>query len=525
MDIHIPVLAASAVRVLEERLWGHSQEVLMSVIEKVGDKLAQAIVEDFSIYQPWPKASRIIVLCGKGHNTADALYAIRKIVQDFPLTRITLLWFLQLDKTDSILSHIYNILTSMEVIEAEYQVLSILEQNFWDKVFQKRFDMTLDGVFGFNFRSPMPIHIVEALKVINTHVYSGLRVAVDVPSGLHEGVVEYAFQADFTYQTGFLKTVGLMRQYACWLGRMRFLNLNFYDQDTLLGLNISSLWGIDSTALIHLSLLKKANVSKYDSGVVAIIAGSLTYSGAALLAVRGAIYSGVGLVHAFVPENLIYTFAAEYPEVIWHKLPIVADSIDGVSLLQQLMALKELKTVVIGPGLTGYTSLNENLWLIGEKLSQPIIWDAACLTLSLLPILLMRKSLGFISIVTPHEGELKKLMGDMDPDHYESLKLFSKDYGLIICLKGYLTRVIIESSIYFILAGNPILARGGSGDILAGLLGGVVATEYENEGEILNLVCRGVLWHARASDLWAREEGERAVSLNHFFKYFSLALR
>lgn len=138
-------------------------------------------------------------------------------------------------------------------------------------------------------------------------------------------------------------------------------------------------------------------------------------------------------------------------------------------------------------------------------------------------------------VCLPHAGEFRRLAGGREPNS-EVLRAVAQETGATIVLKGPVTRISDGEQIFHSFFGGPVLARGGSGDLLAGLVGGQLAQSgvakrrpvppgSEDASAVLLAACRGVVWHGLAADLLARDRGQVAVQVTQLLDYLTAALR
>jgi NAD(P)H-hydrate epimerase len=415
----------------------------------------------------------------------------------------------------------------------------------------------------------------DLLREVNNHPAIRLRAAVDLPSGVGELAGDIAFHADFTYATGSVKTPLLKERNRDAAGRLRYCDLGFFDP-AFVGSPLAGDPSVPSrTSALPTNLVLKPSVlsslaglraslsDKRTFGHLFVIGGSRSYPGAALMCTRAALRSGVGLVTAFVPESLVPAFAASAPEAIWVGWPETPEgglALEGLHLLRA--RLERATALVIGPGLGPEP---ETHTLAGEivKLAEvPVVLDADALQPSILAA-----AQGKRVICLPHAGEFKRLAGGRiaevsvaqggmgilpmsgaakttgetglrqdtmagglpvprPADALESgssaLRAVARETGAVIVLKGSVTRISDGERIFHSFFGGPVLARGGSGDLLAGLTGGLLA---QAPVDPLLAACRGVVWHGLAADHLARDRGQVAVQVTQLLDYLPAALR
>jgi hydroxyethylthiazole kinase-like uncharacterized protein yjeF len=323
---------------------------------------------------------------------------------------------------------------------------------------------------------------------------------VDLPS---EGI----FQADFTYATGSVKTPVLG---AAEAGRVRYLDLGFFG-----GAEPGAERVLTREVLAPLAALRPAQTDKRTYGHVFVVAGSRSFPGAALMTVLAAIRSGAGLVTAFVPESLVPAFAACAPEAMWVGWPETPDgglALEGEHLLHA--RLERATALVLGPGLGREKETQALVESLVRRATIPLVLDADALQPAIVAAGKAPR------IVTPHAGEFARIAGKEKP------AAFAKTTGATVVLKGPVTQIYATEgkagTTYHSLFGGPVLARGGSGDILAGLIGGLLARA---PGDPLLAAARGVVWHGLAADALARAHGQVAVRTTQVLEFLAGVLR
>ena len=366
-------------------------------------------------------------------------------------------------------------------------------------------------MFGFQFRSPLDERAGAALRWANAQPVR-LRAAVDLPSGLDTAG---AFRADFTYATGVVKTPALACPNA---GRLRYLDLGFFGMERVVPNALD--YVLTSEILSPLSALRSPLSDKRAYGHLFVLGGSRNYPGAVLMTVLAALRSGAGLVTAFVPESLAPTFAARAPEAMWIGWPETAEG--GLALAGHYLMRERLERATaleLGPGLGREP---ETLALVREIVANapvPVVLDADALQADIV------RAGSAPRVLTPHAGEFARIAGDT------SLRDLCGETGATVVLKGPITHVGTAETVYHSFFGGPVLARGGSGDLLAGLIGGLLAQAGAvprgsgGASATLEAAARGVAWHGLAADALARAQGQVAVQTTQVLDYLSAALR
>ncbi|HEY1107339.1 MAG TPA: NAD(P)H-hydrate dehydratase, partial [Opitutaceae bacterium] len=304
------------------------------------------------------------------------------------------------------------------------------------------------------------------------------------------------------YATGILKTPVLGTAEA---GRVRYLDLGFFR-----GGEPGTERVLVPQVLAPLAGWRAAGADKRSFGHVFIVGGSRSFPGAVLMTVLAALRSGAGLVTAFVPESVAAAFAARAPEamwVAWPETPAGGLALEGEHLLRE--KLDRADALVIGPGLGREKETLALAESIVGRSEIPLVIDADALQPEIV------RAGKAPRVLTPHVGEYKRIAGDAE------LIAFAHEVHGAVVLKGNGTRIASGDAIHRSFFGGPVLSRGGSGDLLSGIIGGLVAREKD----IVLAAAQGVAWHGLAADALARARGEVAVTTTELLDYLSPALR
>jgi len=492
--VSAPILSCDETRELESRLLAGDEAKEWPAMQRAGRAIAAAVRRDFGEIGGFPANGRILVLAGKGHNGGDALIAARALGEVFPAARTEVIFVFGERSLRPLARRAWRELAQAGGARVDRPAVS--------------YDLCLDGVFGFQFRPPAEPRVAALLAAVNA-LPVRLRAAVDLPSGLGEGDPRgnTIFRADFTYATGVVKAPVVELDNGDVVGRLRYLDLGFLDGNP----TEASARVLTPAVLAPLAAFRAAASDKRSFGHVFVLAGSRSYPGAALMTVLAALRSGVGLVTAFVPESLVPAFAARAPEAMWVGWPETPGgglALEGQHLLHE--RLERATALLVGPGLGRE---GETLALAEEVVKHspvPLVIDADALQPGIV------RAGTAPRVLTPHAGEFTRLLAG------EDAREFSGTTGAAVVLKGRLTRITRGDRAFFSLFGGPVLARGGSGDVLAGLIGGLLAQAPEDP---LLAACRGVVWHGRAADALARAHGQIAVQITQLLDFLPTALR
>lgn len=486
-----PILTCDEARRFEAAYFGGDETREWAAMREAGRLVAESILEDFRERGGMPRGARVLVLAGKGHNGGDAMIAAERLLAARPGCRVDLGCPHGPAAFKPLASRAWRELIHAGGAAVEAVTLGRLAH---------RYDLVLDGLYGFQFRPPLDERSRAWLRAVNA-LPVGLRAAVDLPSGLAD---PDAFRADFSYGTGLLKSPVLDLAGA---GRLRWLDLGF---DAAATFPTCADWVLDPRVLDPLRALRPAAVDKRAMGHVVLVGGSRQYPGAILMSVLAALRSGVGLVTAMVPESLVPAFAARAPEAMWVGWPETPEgglALEGVHLFA---ALRDRATaVLVGPGTGKEAETRAALGEVVRTSTCPLVIDADALVPEVVGAGAAPR------VLTPHAGEFARI------SQGKALRACAADLRAAIVLKGPVTRVTDGGRVYHSLAGGPVLARGGSGDVLAGLLAGRLA---QRPAIPLVAACQAVAWHGRAADLLARARGQTAVSVTALLDFLPAAL-
>lgn len=271
------------------------------------------------------------------------------------------------------------------------------------------------------------------------------------------------------------------------------------------------------------ALPKRARVShKYSYGRALLIAGALGYAGAPVLAANACERSGAGLTHLMVPES-IYPIAAARCDgaVVTPLQDTAAGSISAEALPRILEVLGRVRACVIGPGLTPGADSKALVRAVLENAACPLILDADALT-ALQGETALLDACRAPLLLTPHEGEFRRLGGELSGGRLAGALRFTEEHpGVTLILKGYGTLICRGDTVCVNPNGGPAMAKGGSGDVLCGILTALLA-----QGFAPDLAARCAVWlHGRAGDLAAAELGEYSLAPSDLICRLPLAFR
>lgn len=379
----------------------------------------------------------------------------------------------------------------------------------------KESNILVDAIFGSGLTRPVSGFIGTIIENINSS--PAATIAVDIPSGLFAddtsknsgGII---IQADYTLTFQFPKYAFLMPENDIFVGSWHVLDIGLH-QDFINRVNVKNHLVLQKD--VEGWIRKRPKFShKGTYGHALLIAGSYGKTGAAVLTAHACLRSGVGLLHVHIPK-------IAYP-ILQTALPEAMLSIDRYDqYFSEIPDLSPYNAIGIGPGLGMESQSQMAFKLLIQQYRQPLVIDADALN-----ILSENKTwLSFLtpdSILTPHPKEFERLAGKWNNDFekLEKLREFTSKFRVIVVLKGAHTAICLpDGTCYFNSTGNPGMASAGSGDVLTGIITGLLAQQYSpTQAAIL-----GVFLHGRAGDLAARELGEYALIAGDIIKHMGEA--
>jgi hydroxyethylthiazole kinase-like uncharacterized protein yjeF len=384
------------------------------------------------------------------------------------------------------------------------------------------YDVYVDALLGTGLEDAVRGNYAQVIRYLNEA--RGVKFAVDIPSGLDADTgrpLGGAFQADLTCTFGMAKNGLFLEQGRGYTGRVEVVDIGILPE-------IADEVGIQGELLTReglrgLAMPRPRHAHKGNFGHVALIAGSHAMPGAASLATAAALASGAGLVTLFTRESVRPIVGARHPEAMIRALLPEDGDLDE-TVLSELGELLERKTAIaIGPGLGRPDMIRD---VIGMALGghAPVVIDADGLNVLCDDVDMLLDTFCPV-ILTPHVGEMARLTGvDAEEGMRDPLGwalALAQQTRAHVILKFSTTILCAPDGRYAInSSGNPGMATGGTGDVLTGLIAGLIASGMA----IWDAARLAVFAHGRAGDLAAAEVGERSLSATHVLRHLPHAL-
>lgn len=484
------LVTANQMQAIERRMFQAGMPIA-ALMEKVGIRLAQRIQ---ALY-PLADYPTIGVLVGPGHNGGDALVVAREL--HYQGYRVMLHRAAAAVKELTEQHWQYNI-TRLGVTE----VMNPAELGGCDAI--------VEGLFGFGLDRSISTPLSQVIETVN-----GFRkpiVSIDLPAGIHTdsgAVLGIAIQATHTLCLGLWKMACVTDEALPYLGQLELIDFQIplSDIQAVLGDRPRHQRVTAEFAAERLLQPRSPLTHKYQQGHLLLVVGSGQYGGAAILAGLGARAAGVGMLSIAVPQSLQFLLLQQLPEAVVIPCP---ETERGA--IAELPALDWSKygAIACGCGLTKEPRAIIERLLVVEK---PLVLDADGLNLlaelGLDP--LRRRSAP--TILTPHLGELRRLWPNLAADSRLEMAQQAAALGqCIVLFKGARTIVADpEGYTWSIGDSTPALARGGSGDLLTGLIGGVLSQGGGQGRDCLEGTAVAAWWQGAAAQAAAIEQGERGL--------------
>ena len=363
-------------------------------------------------------------------------------------------------------------------------------------------EIVIDALFGIGLNRSPDKWVGQIIEHLNNS--GAFVVSVDVPSGLFlDRAVENlksVVKANYVLSFQFPKLVFFLPETGVFSNQWEILNIGLsqkYIEQTHAGFEL-----IGKNEVLNYYIPREKFSHKGTYGHSLILGGSYGKIGAVSLASRACITTGSGLVSAYLPQCGYIPLQSSLPEVM-----VLTD--EGEKEILNISVKIDPDVIGIGMGMGTSEKTQKAFTEFLDSLKAPLVIDADALNILSLNKSLLKK-LPPKTILTPHPGELKRLLGAWadDFDKLEKAKQFSKTYNCILVLKDAHTIVIYDDQGYINTTGNPGMATAGSGDVLTGMITSLMAQKYEP----VKAAIFGVYLHGRAADIAIEKLGYQALT-------------
>ncbi len=484
----IRVLDASGARALDNYMINELGQPGYMLMENA----AAAVLDELFLIESAP----VLILCGKGNNGGDGIALYRRLVMQGVEADIVFFSDPKALTGDAGLN--FNIIRAVGL---PFYVVDTVDE-FTDVFCSKRFSVVVDALFGTGLSKDITGLYADVIEMVNkADVY---RLAIDIPSGIHADsgcVMGIAFRADKTVTFQTVKRGHVLFPGREYTGELSVKPIGILDAGY--GFTTDEFMLNDTDIKIRLPK-RPLNTHKGDNGRALLIAGSKLMPGAAVMSALAAVRSGTGLLKVMCSENASAAINVRVPEAM--TIPW------NVSTLYTLKdAIKWATAIAIGPGLGNDIETADAIELVLEA-HKPTIIDADGINTISLNRGLYDK-LHESVILTPHPGEMQRLteipVSDITDNPYSTASTFAQKFNTNLLLKGATSIIAMpDGRICYNITGNPGLAKGGSGDVLTGIILALASQGLD----IAEAAITGAYIMGKAADRAAECFGERSMT-------------
>ena len=487
----------------------------MVLMENAADGCARAIVDR------WPEhvGRGVVIVAGPGNNGGDGHVIARKLANRGIAAQVLLLSDPDRVRGDA--------RTNLDLLPAfGVPVIPLLDEVAvrGASTHLAHAGVVVDALFGTGLERPVGGRFAAMVELVNG---AGRPVmAVDIPSGVNASTGELlgcAVRADLTVTFCRPKRGHFLYPGAARCGEVEVVDIGVPEERVDGAAVATHLLGPD--ALARLCEARPRQTHKGTYGHLLILAGSETMPGAAVLAANAALVAGVGLVTLAVPREARGLLRGLVPEVIVATLPsaggaFAAEAADAVAAL-----LQGKTAVAVGPGMGRAAGTASFVRRAMDEIDLPLVLDADALR-----ALQRRPSRSAAPrVLTPHPGEMAAMLdlthAEVEADRPAAVSAAARAFGAVVVLKGATSLVASsEGALLVNPTGNPGMACAGTGDVLTGLLGSLLAQPRQLAGDPLGAAAAAVYLHGLAGDLAADEVGEPSLAASHVTQAVPAAL-
>lgn len=454
------------------------------------DLMERAAEKCCEFFPPVGQWSHLVVICGTGNNGGDGLAIARLQMENFKSVKVLVL--------ESSNDYSDNFKINLKRLQDENCNIQFVDSA--NDIYLREDELVVDAILGTGVSRPVEGLLARCIELINQQ--AAYIISIDLPSGMNSSQPTNSamIKANLTLTIGAPKPSLFFYETSHFVGSWKLVEIykdnsvfsEFSDAPEMIDIDLAKL------------LLKERQQfsNKGTFGKALLISGSEGKYGAAILAARACMRSGVGLLTVQVPSNAVDLIHQALPEALLK--PDVNEK-----MITSILDLENFNSIGIGPGIGMANETVDALISLLKINTKPLVLDADALNIiSEHPTLLT--NLPENSILTPHPKEFERLFGPSENsfERLDKQKRQSSIHKIIIVCKGrYTTITTPEGKVYFNTSGNSGLAKGGSGDVLTGIITALLAQGYSpSDAAIL-----GVFVHGHSADLLAVKMHEAGI--------------
>ena len=527
-----PVLSAAAMRRADERAIRDFGIPAHTLMESAGKGAALRLLQDV---HPERTSGVWRVYCGKGHNGGDGFVLARYLYEAGADVEVLHLHRSEEPLSGDVAAHFATLCKLAETdADSRLRMAPYEPGAAWSHA-----AVHVDALLGTGLASPLREPVRALVERLNAA--PGFKMAIDIPTGLHADLgkpLGAAFQADLTCAMAARKTGLCLREGPAYAGHCAVIDIGVpyaalrdaADADPAgSGLRPSDL-------LVRAWMpVRNAASHKYSAGLALIVAGSEKMTGAAALAAEGAARVGAGYVACGCDHRIRDSLEIQLPDVVTIPLPATSDGIAAESALETLSEnLAKCRALVTGCGLGRAAGTRDFALRLLETAEVPVVVDADALHALVGRTDLLQRHARGRWILTPHEGEFRRLFGDAldkagipSEDRMASARYVADAFDCVLILKGYPALAAAPGGkgktgkTWINATGGPALATAGTGDVLAGLCGGLLAQGLTAERAAVAALHLG----GAAADRYSAKQSGRALRATDLLREVPFALR
>jgi ADP-dependent NAD(P)H-hydrate dehydratase / NAD(P)H-hydrate epimerase len=500
------ILTAAEMREVDRLTTERSGVPSLTLMENAGKSVAEFIRERFPDFL----RRQIVILCGKGNNGGDGFVAARHLREIG--AKPALFFFATPEEMRGNAAE-----NRKRWQDAAGEMHVVRSSSDWQaaKSALASAEIIVDALLGTGGRGPVEGLLREVIEDVNRRTPDVSVVAVDIPSGLpaDTGELQGAIvDADYTV-TFTAPKIGMLLGHASEVAGQLIVRDIGSPRELIEEAGKGNTRWLEAGEVRAFGRARKPGGNKGDYGHALIVAGSVGKSGAAVLASWAALRVGAGLVTVATPEPVLPIIASHTPEIMTEPLPATETgsiSIRSLEFDRFETITKGKRVLAIGPGLTTHTETQQFVRTIVSERSTPIILDADGLNAyaGRARELSATKAPKAMIAVTPHPGEMARLLGcttkDVQARRLDVARKAAADWNAIVILKGHQTVIASpDGNSYVNSTGNPGMGTGGTGDVLTGMLAGLVAQfgKAVDDFGLAQILAFGVYLHGLAGDI------------------------
>lgn len=450
-----------------------------------------------------PKEKRVVMICGHGNNGGDGFVIARHLHMLKYNVTVFFVGYPEQLSGDAEVNYI--IIKKLKIDMHEIHSEKEMQELFVELT---RCDLIVDCLFGTGLNSNVIGIDAKVIEAINDA--KSMTLSVDIPSGINGDngkVMKTAVYAEKTVTFGLPKMGNLMFPGAEHNGELIIKDIGIPDiaaKDVKMNTAV-----ITRHMVSELIPKRQLNSHKGVYGKAKMIAGSMSMAGAAILATKAALRTGLGLARLYVPDSINHIMKTAVPELITIPFQELRKGVIGINHIETILKdAPDSDVFTIGPGCGISFELEEIVKNVLENITCPIILDADALNVLAKNVSVLEKKLGTV-IVTPHIGEMSRLaelsVEEVLDNPVRVARNFATTWGVIVVLKSARTVVAApDGTVYININGNSGMSTAGAGDVLTGIITGLVGQGLNP----LDATIAGVYIHGRAGDQVAEQIGE-----------------